>query len=66
MTRWLAGSGRKRSGGVLTADRVYRTAISELTYLASLPDSGDTPAQIKKAEADHAALNSFFKTLGQS
>jgi hypothetical protein len=47
-------------------DPAYRTAITDLTYLASLPDSGDTPAQIKKAVADYTALNSFFKTPGQS
>ena len=46
-------------------DPSYRTAISELTYLANLPDSNDTSAQQATAETDQTALDSFFGTPGQ-
>ena len=46
------------------ADPGYDTAISQLTYLASLPDSNDTPAQIANAQADDKALDAFFATPG--
>lgn len=40
----------------------YSQAASELTYLASLPDSGDTAAQVAQSRVDAKALDSFFGT----
>jgi hypothetical protein len=40
------------------------TQIAELNQLASLPPTGDTPAQTAEAQADVAALDTFFNTPG--
>ena len=45
-------------------DPSYDTAISQLTYLAGLPDSNDTPTQIANAQTDDKALDTFFGTPG--
>ncbi|HEY4463074.1 MAG TPA: hypothetical protein VGN41_10470 [Streptosporangiaceae bacterium] len=42
----------------------YRPAINDLTYLAQLPLTNDTPAQQAQAHADLQALDSFFGTPG--
>jgi hypothetical protein len=42
----------------------YDTATNDLTYLAHLPVTNDTPAQQAKAHADVQALDSFFGTPG--
>jgi hypothetical protein len=42
----------------------YGPAINDLTYLAQLPLTNDTPAQQAKAHADVQALDSFFGTPG--
>jgi hypothetical protein len=42
----------------------YGTAISELTYLAQLPATNDTPAQQAQGRTDVQALDSFFGTPG--
>lgn len=47
-------------------DPRYATAISQLTYLANLPNSNDTARQQATGEKDHKALNSFFGTPGLS
>ena len=38
----------------------YRTAINDLTYLANLPATNDTPAQQAQARSDVQALDGFF------
>ena len=43
---------------------IYPTQVAQLAQLRSLPITGLTPAQIKTARADTAALNSFFGTPG--
>jgi hypothetical protein len=45
-------------------DSSYETAIAELTYLAHLPATNDTPAQLAQAQSDVQALDSFFGTPG--
>jgi hypothetical protein len=50
----LRGSGYPGSG----------TAVDQLTYLASLPPTNNTPAQQANAHADVQALDSFFGTPG--
>jgi hypothetical protein len=40
------------------------TAISDLTYLAGLPATNATPAQLAKAQSDVRVLDSFFGTPG--
>jgi hypothetical protein len=40
------------------------TAINELTYLAQLPPTDDTPVQKATAQSDVRALDSFFGTPG--
>jgi hypothetical protein len=42
----------------------YQTAIKELTYLANLPATNDTPAQRANAHTDAQALDAFFGTPG--
>jgi hypothetical protein len=42
----------------------YPTAISELTQLASIPETSDTPQQMAEAQALVAALDTFFNTPG--
>jgi hypothetical protein len=42
----------------------YKTATTELTYLAQLPATNDTPAQQAKARSYVQALDSFFGTPG--
>ncbi|MGH3283362.1 MAG: hypothetical protein ACRDPD_01530 [Streptosporangiaceae bacterium] len=42
----------------------YGPAIAELTYLAHLPATNDTPGQQAKARSDVRVLDSFFKTPG--
>ena len=42
----------------------YAAAIRELTDLASIPETGDTAAQMAQAQADVAALDRFFGTPG--
>jgi hypothetical protein len=42
----------------------YGPAINDLSYLAQLPATNDTPAQQAKAQADVRALDSFFGTPG--
>jgi hypothetical protein len=42
----------------------YDTVINDLTYLAHLPVTNDTPAQQAKAHSDVQALDSFFGTPG--
>jgi len=45
-------------------DSSYGTAIDELTYLAQLPATNDTPTQQANAHSDAQALDSFFGTPG--
>jgi hypothetical protein len=45
-------------------DTSYNTAISQLTYLATVPDSNVPAAQQAKAESDAKALDTFFGTPG--
>jgi hypothetical protein len=45
-------------------DPGYDTAISQLAYLASLPDTDATPTQQAGAQADGKALDAFFGTPG--
>lgn len=40
------------------------TQIAELKQLASLPPTGDTPAQVAEGQADVTALDKFFNTPG--
>jgi hypothetical protein len=40
------------------------TQIAELNQLASLPPTGDTPAQRAQGQADVSALDNFFNTPG--
>jgi hypothetical protein len=40
------------------------TAIDELTYLAQLPPTNDTPTQQANAHTDVKALDTFFGTPG--
>ena len=47
-----------------TGDASYDTAISQLTYLAHVPDSNATPTQQATAESDAKALDKFFGTPG--
>lgn len=42
----------------------YGTAIAQLTYLAHLPATNDTPAQQANAHSDVRALDGFFGTPG--
>jgi hypothetical protein len=42
----------------------YAAAIRELTGLASIPETGDTAAQMAHAHADVTALDKFFGTPG--
>jgi hypothetical protein len=42
----------------------YEAAIRELTYLAHLPATNDTPAEQATARADVQALDTFFGTPG--
>lgn len=42
----------------------YSTAISELTYLASLPATDLTSAQVAQAQSDEKDLDKFFGTPG--
>ena len=42
----------------------YNTAINDLTYLAHLPATNNTPTQRANAQADVKALDSFFGTPG--
>ena len=42
----------------------YDTAIAQLTYLAHLPATNDTPAQQANAHSDVRALDGFFGTRG--
>lgn len=54
-----AASDLKESGNAS-----YSTAISELTYLASLPNTSLTSAQQAQAHTDSAKLDTFFGTPG--
>jgi hypothetical protein len=47
-----------------TGDASYDTAVSQLTYLAHVPDSNATPTQQATAESDAKALDKFFGTPG--
>jgi hypothetical protein len=47
-----------------SGDPGYDTAINELTYLAHLPATNDTPTQQANAQSDTRALDSFFGTPG--
>jgi hypothetical protein len=42
----------------------YGTAIAQLTYLAHLPATNDTPTQQANAHSDVRALDRFFGTPG--
>jgi hypothetical protein len=42
----------------------YNTAISDLTYLASLPANDLSSAQVAQAQADEKYLDNFFGTPG--
>lgn len=42
----------------------YGTAIAQLTYLAHLPATNDSPTQQAKAHSDVRALDDFFRTPG--
>lgn len=48
----------------LKAAKIYPTQVKQLAQLASLPNTGLTPKQIKEARADVKALNGFFATPG--
>jgi hypothetical protein len=54
-----AASDLKESG-----NSSYDTAVSELTYMASLPDSSLTSAQQAQAHTDSGNLDTFFGTPG--
>lgn len=51
------------SVGSATAQN-YQAAVQQLKMLASLPETGDTPAQIADAHSAIQALNAFFGTQG--
>jgi hypothetical protein len=42
----------------------YQMAVQELQQLASLPETGDTAAQMAEAQNDIGNLNTFFGTSG--
>ena len=42
----------------------YGTAIAQLTYLAQLPATNDSPTQQANAHSDVRALDGFFRTPG--
>lgn len=48
----------------LKAAKIYPAQVAQLAQLISLPITGLTPAQIKTARADTAALDAFFGTPG--
>jgi hypothetical protein len=48
----------------LALAKIYPTQVAQLTQLMALPITGLTPAQIKVARADTAALDDFFGTPG--
>src|SRR5581483_5565664 len=48
----------------LTGRSAYTRAITALRALASLPDTGDTPAQQAEAQRDVRLLDAFFGTPG--
>lgn len=48
----------------LKTAKIYPTQVSELAQLASFPNTGLTPKQIKQAHADVNALDTFFATPG--
>lgn len=54
----------RKAEQALKSARVYPTQVHQLAQLASLPDTGLTPTQIKLARADVKSLDNFFATPG--